>query len=214
MAAISIRASQRPPWNDLARVEYLVRWWRHFGTYTVAKELGLTRRQVKAKADKLGLQMLPKRYRLCVRCRRRRQSNRRQGLHCRGCHLERRKELRQAQGQTLEQWIALATNTARHRSREPSDLTTEYMVRLWKRQDGRCAYTGLPLRQPQYKTPRDGASPSIDRIDPCRGYLRGNVAWVLWEVNRMKSDLTLNAFRGLCMWVAQHRRRRSQAIRR
>jgi len=210
MENVAIKASQRPPWNDRAKVEFLVHWWRHFGTYVVAQELGLTRLQVKAKVDKLGLKMLPKAYRLCAVCRRRRQKTRSQGAKCRACHLERRKELRQSKGQPLEQWIASATNTARHRSKEPCDLTTAYMVRLWQRQNGKCAYTGVLLQQPQYLKGRMDDSPSIDRIDASRGYVKGNVAWVTWRVNWMKSNLTYADFVVLCTSVVRQARRRAR----
>jgi hypothetical protein len=208
-----VRASQRPPWNDRAKVEFLARWWRHFGTWGVARELGLTRRQVKAKADKLGLKKLPKSRRLCATCRRRRQKTREQGLLCRVCHLARRKDLRQSKGRSLEQRIAAATRTARHRSKarfnKPSDLTIDYMARLWRRQGGKCAYTGASLRQPVYLTGRADDSPSIDRIKSSRGYVKGNVAWVTWRVNWMKANMPYDAFVRLCGAVVKQARRRT-----
>lgn len=37
------------------------------------------------------------------------------------------------------------------------------------------------------QTGRD-TSPSLDRKDPTKGYVRGNVAWISFRANRIKSD--------------------------
>jgi len=44
----------------------MAEWWPHFGTYYIADKLRLSRGQVKAKADKMGLRMLPKYERRCA----------------------------------------------------------------------------------------------------------------------------------------------------
>jgi hypothetical protein len=52
-----------------------------------------------------------------------------------------------------------------------------------------CPVLGIPLRRGT--KPREDATPSIERIDPARGYVRGNVIVVSWRANRIKSDATL-----------------------
>jgi hypothetical protein len=49
-----------------------------------------------------------------------------------------------------------------------------------------CPVLGIPLRPKQGKRADDG--PSVDRIDPVKGYVRGNVAVISWLANRIKSD--------------------------
>lgn len=52
-----------------------------------------------------------------------------------------------------------------------------------------CPAFGTPLVVGQ---PRSGASPSLDRVEPKRGYVPGNVRVVCDAANRLKSDLTLD----------------------
>jgi hypothetical protein len=40
--------------------------------------------------------------------------------------------------------------------------------------------------------------PSVDKMDPKRGYVAGNIAWVVYSINRMKSDLTEGEFISFC----------------
>lgn len=199
----------RQPW-DAEKVAFLREWWPHFGTYHCAEHLGLTRLQVKGKADKLGLHMLPKADRLCLDCRDRRQAGRRQGLLCNDCHLARRKQRRRTQAPNLNRWIALATNTARYRSKIPSDLTTEYMIELWNSQAGLCFYSGEAMCPPSYGSGRVYSTASIDRINRHLGYVRGNVVWATWVCNYSKGDMSLEAYVTLCSRVAD--RLQSQLI--
>lgn len=74
------------------------------------------------------------------------------------------------------------------------DLTLEFMRDLWAKQEGLCALSGRPLGNIG-----DGYdSPSIDRIDNSKGYLKNNVHWLLWRVNEMKKDMDLKEFLKLC----------------
>jgi hypothetical protein len=202
----------RAPWNA-EREAFIVEWWPHFGTYYVAEVLGLTRQQVKSKADHMGLHMLPKSDRLCIDCRIGRQFSRYAGLRCSDCHLGRRRKVRRIRARTLEQWVSEATNTARHRSSVPSDLTAAYMLDLWDQQQGICFYSGLAMRVPAYGAGRDLYSASIDRLDPLRGYLRGNVVWCTWICNAGKSQMSVHEYITLCSQVVHHRQGRPESDR-
>ena len=50
----------------------------------------------------------------------------------------------------------------------------------------RCGATGLPLRHATGKA--DALSPSIDRIEPARGYVPGNVRLVCQRFNMLRRD--------------------------
>lgn len=61
-----------------------------------------------------------------------------------------------------------------------------------KQNDYRCELTGLRFDVDNFKTPGAGGThyaPSPDRIDPKKGYVEGNVRWVLWAVNRAKGEM-------------------------
>jgi hypothetical protein len=74
------------------------------------------------------------------------------------------------------------------------EVTPETLWQTWGAQDGRCAYTGLPLTH--------GIDASLDRRDNSFGYVPGNVQWVHRDVNKMKSDLREGYFVSLCRLIA------------
>ncbi len=57
----------------------------------------------------------------------------------------------------------------------------------------RCPLLGIQIFVAGGK-PTDN-SPSVDRIDPDRGYVKGNVWVVSWRANRIKNDATLDELR-------------------
>lgn len=66
----------------------------------------------------------------------------------------------------------------------PFDLTREYLAEIWT---GRCVVTGIEFKGGRGNGPKF-FSPSIDRIIPERGYVQGNVRFVVWALNAMKYD--------------------------
>src|ERR1035437_203970 len=85
------------------------------------------------------------------------------------------------------------------------DLSCLYLWRLYRQQGGLCALSGLPITiRKMSQSRRDSlTSASLDRIDPKRGYLKGNVQWVCLVLNYMKRDLTQIEFIRLCKRVAE-----------
>ncbi len=66
-------------------------------------------------------------------------------------------------------------------------ISEEYMLELYKKQDGICAYTG---RKMTVETNTMNKM-SLDRIDSSKDYEEGNVIWCIWAANNMKQDLSL-----------------------
>lgn len=75
------------------------------------------------------------------------------------------------------------------------NLTREYLVRLWNKQQGNCAVSGIPM-QTESGT-RENKNPyraSLDRINNKKGYVKGNVRFTTHWVNNAKSTWTENVF--------------------
>lgn len=71
---------------------------------------------------------------------------------------------------------------------EESDLSVPekcpvLSIPLFFSDDGRCDNT-----------------PSVDRLDPYKGYVKGNVAVISWRANRMKSRFARSEFEALLRW--------------
>lgn len=47
-------------------------------------------------------------------------------------------------------------------------------------------------------------TPTMDRIDNARGYVRGNITVVSWKANRIKSQLTVEEIIDLAAHYAQY----------
>lgn len=62
-----------------------------------------------------------------------------------------------------------------------------------------CPVLGLKLRRPGDGSKDD--SPSFDRIDPRKGYVRGNVTIISMRANRLKSDATVAELERVARWM-------------
>lgn len=79
-----------------------------------------------------------------------------------------------------------AKSSAKEKGREYS-LTTGFVLDMLRRQQFKCAVTGLPLRLPQHN--RDPWAPSIDQIKPGEGYREDNI-----RVVSMLANLAMNTW--------------------
>lgn len=74
------------------------------------------------------------------------------------------------------------------------NLTPNYIQEILDKQNNKCAYSG-------YELDKDSDDklyiPTIDRIDPTKGYVEGNICICSWAVNTMKMDLQLDEWKKL-----------------
>ena len=76
-----------------------------------------------------------------------------------------------------------------------SDKGFEYNLDFsWARStwNGHCALTGLPFRCSDKNLGGNPFSPTIDRIDPKRGYVQDNCRFILFSINSFKHTGTDN----------------------
>lgn len=78
------------------------------------------------------------------------------------------------------------------------NITLEYISDLAKDQNFSCALTGMPLVFSKGYKEDCLQTASLDRIDSTKGYVEGNVQWVLKSVNFMKQNLSEKEFISLC----------------
>lgn len=67
------------------------------------------------------------------------------------------------------------------------DISVEYLKELWEKQGGLCPYTGFQMI---LKRKRGLYQASLDRIDPSKGYVKGNVEFVCLVVNYAKNGFS------------------------
>lgn len=46
-----------------------------------------------------------------------------------------------------------------------------------------------------------GPSPTLDRVDSTKGYIKGNVRVISWKANQLKSDLTLEQVHRMYLYM-------------
>ena len=87
------------------------------------------------------------------------------------------------------------------------ELTIEYLWELFLNQNRKCAMTGIEMVMPihlRQLTKRNQITASLDRIDPTKGYVIGNVQWVCKRVNYMKHVLTQELFLDWVKKIYEH----------
>lgn len=69
------------------------------------------------------------------------------------------------------------------------DLDYKFLLNLFKKQNGLCFYSGIPMKTHGTK---DYDTISLDRVDSNKGYIKNNVVFCLNSVNIMKSNHNLS----------------------
>lgn len=101
---------------------------------------------------------------------------------------------------SVEDWIKRNIKSIRIRAKEkniPFDLTTQYLISIWT---GKCPVLGFDL---QHMCSRDNPfnQATLDRFNPNKGYVAGNVAYISNLANRIKNDATSNQIRAVADWI-------------
>jgi hypothetical protein len=103
---------------------------------------------------------------------------------------------------SINQYLAYLLGKARQRKPEAVTITVEYLLQLWKTQEGLCALTGWPLTMELGKG-KIVTNCSLDRIDSSKSYEFGNVQLVCLAANIAKSNLSQSDFINLCKAVGK-----------
>jgi len=94
-------------------------------------------------------------------------------------------------------WRVLVQNAEQRNI--PFDISIEQIDDLFKKQNYKCRFTGLPL---EIKGNKGNAS--LDRIDSYKGYTIDNIQWVHKKINKLKGQFSDKEFLTLCEMIAEH----------
>jgi len=83
----------------------------------------------------------------------------------------------------------------------PFDLDIDYVVNIFPK-DYRCPI--LKMKMVWSNIPRDPNSPSLDRIEPKKGYVKGNMSWISNRANSMKNDATFEEVELIYNWFKKN----------
>lgn len=68
-----------------------------------------------------------------------------------------------------------------------------------------CPVLGIKLIEKGNGT-RNDATPTLDKVDPCKGYVKSNVNVISWKANRLKSNCDEpEIFDAIAMYIRKHR---------
>lgn len=87
------------------------------------------------------------------------------------------------------------------------NLDLDYLYELYLKQNGRCCITRVPFdlsRGDSFNQTRWNA-PSLDRIEPKKGYTKGNVRFVCYQINAAMQDYGLEHFLEVCELVLENK---------
>jgi len=112
---------------------------------------------------------------------------------CKSCHSKRQKE-KYTTDRNFR--FKLLVNDAEYRAKKFNmdfNLTKEWIENQYKKQNGLCYYSGIPL-----SLERGKYSMSLDRVDSNKGYIQDNTVITGWMINNMKGDKLIGEFIDIC----------------
>ena len=77
------------------------------------------------------------------------------------------------------------------------NLTPEYLESIWT---GICPVFNVPIERASHGR-GSHHSAHLDRLDPNKGYVIGNVSWISGRANRIKYDATVEELRAIVDWM-------------
>lgn len=105
---------------------------------------------------------------------------------CNKCRNIRRKE---RERENITKWLLSKTLVASNKKGWENNLDIIYLEELLNKQGNKCYYTNKNFGNDEFN------SPSVDRIDSSKGYIKGNVVVCRAGINIMKNDLDLESFK-------------------
>lgn len=86
------------------------------------------------------------------------------------------------------------------------DITKEYVWNLYEKQNRKCKLSNLLIGFETKNNKIKNFQASLDRIDNNKGYIEGNVQWIIKEINYMKNKLNEQNFIDLCRLINNYKK--------
>lgn len=80
----------------------------------------------------------------------------------------------------------------------PFDLDQEYLESIYTET---CPIFGVKMIQMNSDDPRHDDNATLDRMIPEKGYVKGNVTFICFRANRIKSDASLEEIQKIISWM-------------
>lgn len=114
------------------------------------------------------------------------------------CELRRRSRLRGSFENDLALYFRKRVDAVRNQCKHRGivfDLDAEFLLGLWRSQNGKCYYSGIPMKREKKQLGfQCWDAPSIDRKVPSLGYTKDNVVLCCFAVNSFKQSLDEKQF--------------------
>lgn len=90
------------------------------------------------------------------------------------------------------------------RDNKQFSITVKDLEKAWKKQNGRCAVSGIPMQLPSGTRQNPNVyRVSVDRKDNSKGYTPSNIVLVTWSVNQGKGSGKVEDYVTVCKGVAK-----------
>jgi hypothetical protein len=125
---------------------------------------------------------------------------------CFECNKTRHKKCERKTSTRIDQKLGQLLSGARARSIRDNkvfNLTKQFLIDLFNKQEGKCFYTGLDLLA--YNNSSNDLCVSIDRINSTKDYTTDNVVFCCWIINRIKTDLSIKDFVNYCSLIVNNK---------
>ena len=99
---------------------------------------------------------------------------------------------------SIENYLNRRAGNIRNQRDVSSQITGEYLLQIYKRQEGVCFYTGHELLWGTGHPANDRRILSVDKVIPTKGYVEGNLVLCTRRANTVKNDLTLEEMK---LWM-------------
>jgi hypothetical protein len=186
------------------------RSWQKYCSKTCSKTVILGKQRVRSRAAYVPVAPKTKDCRWCdEEFKTTKESKHREEFCSADCKKEHEKELNDGRMLTPESRLVRLNSLARSRAAKygyPYNLDNEYVINLWEESKGKCSLTGINLvlgRSGEFKVHPD--APSLDKIEPKLGYVKGNVRLVSWHMNVALHEFGLDRFEQLVSAYANNK---------